>query len=111
MGNFVFATVLLAIIIIFTAVNSVRICDICDDMLALIDAGNTEEAIALWSEERDYLAIFVRDAEIDVVSAEADALGESIALEDGEAEMGAMRLREAITELRNSEKPSFQDIF
>ena len=111
MGNFIFASVLLLAVLIFTAVNSVLICNFCDEMTALIDEGKTEEAIAYWKEKKNYLQIFIRDAEIDVVSAEADALGESISIEDGEVEMGKLRLREAITELKNCEKITFGNVF
>ncbi len=111
MGNFICALVLLAVIIIFTAVNCTMICNICDDMIALIDEGKIDEAVKLWEEKRTYIAIFVRDAEIDVVTAEAGALGESIALEDGEAEMGRLRLRDAVIELKNSEELNFEDVF
>ncbi len=111
MGNMIIACILIAFVIIFTCVNSVIICSICDEMISLIDSGRTDDAISLFNEKRAYLAIFIRDAEIDVVSAEAEFLGESISFEDGEAEAGRMRLREAVTELKNSEKPTFQDIF
>jgi len=111
MGNFIFATILLSAVLIFTAVNSVVICNFCDEMTALIDEGKTEEAIDYWKEKKNYIQIFIRDAEIDVVSAEADALGESISIEDGEVEMGKLRLREAITELKNCEKITFGNVF
>lgn len=111
MGNFIFATVLLSLVLIFTAVNSVIICNLCDEMTALIDEGKTEEAIAYWKDKKNYIQTFVRDAEIDVVSAEADALGESISIEDGEVEMGKLRLREAISEVKNCEKMTFFNVF
>ncbi len=111
MGNFICATVLLAIVIIFTAVNSVIICNFCDEMIELIDNGKTEDAVEFWKSKKPYIQIFVRDAEIDVVSAEADALGESISIEDGEVEMGRLRLREAISELKSSEMVTFGNVF
>ena len=49
MGNFIFASILLAAVIIFTAVNSFIICDICDDITACIDSGETERAFELWN--------------------------------------------------------------
>ena len=104
MGNMILASILLAVVIIFTAVNSVIICNICDEMIKLIDENNTDSAIELWKEKKEYIQIFIRDAEIDIVSAEADALGESISIEDGEIEMGRLRFREAVVELKNSEK-------
>ena len=111
MGNFVCASILLALVLIFTSVNSVVICNFCDEMILLIDEGRYEEAIDYWRSRKNYIQIFVRDAEIDVVSAEADALGESISIEDGEVEMGKLRLREAVTEIKNSEKINFGNVF
>ncbi len=111
MGNMIVACILIAFVVIFTCVNSYIVCNICDEMIKLIDSGKTEEAIAMWEEKKSYLSLIIRDSEIDVVSAEAELLGESISFEDGEAEQGRMRFREAISELINSEKPSFQNIF
>lgn len=111
MGNVIFASILLSVVIIFTAVNSVIICNICDEIIELIDNGDAESAIALWNAKKDYIQIFVRDAEIDVVSAESEALGESISLEDGEAEMGKLRLRDAVIEIKNSESITLKNVF
>ena len=90
MSNFICAVTLIAVVIIFSVVNSVIICNICDELTRVLDEGN---------------------AEIDVVSSEAAALGESIALEDGEAELGALRFREAVEELRHGELPNIFNIF
>lgn len=111
MGNFIFATVLLSIVIIFTGVNSFIICELCDEMIELIDAGYTEEACAIWKENRTYISIFVRDAEIDVVNTEVEAMEGVSSIEDGEAEAGRMRLREAVAEILDSEKVSLADVF
>lgn len=111
MGNFISAAIILAIVVAFTGINSAFICNKCDEIIALNDAGNTEEAIALWNESKAYFAIFIRDAEIDVVSSEAESLGESVSLEDGEAELGRMRFSEAVKEIRDSEKIGLQNIF
>lgn len=110
MDNFIIACIILVSIFIFTGVNSYIICDTCDDIIALIDSKKEDEAKALWQKKRDYIAIFVRDAEIDVADSEAESLGKGAVLEDGEAEMGALRFREAIIEIRNSEKINLQDI-
>ena len=110
MDNFIIACIILVSIIIFTGVNSYMICDICDDIIALIDSGSDEEAKALWQEKRDYIAIFVRDAEIDVADSEVSSFGTGTAPEDGEAESGRMRFREAISEIRDCEKFNLQDI-
>ncbi len=111
MGNFITSVIILLLVISFTAINSTIICSICDEMVDLIDSGRSEQAIALWNEKREYIAIFVRDAEIDVVSSEAEALGRSVSLEDGEAELGMMRFRESVLEIKNSEKVNFRNIF
>lgn len=111
MENFVIAIILLIIIILFTALNSFFICRICDDIIAFIDIGDTENAYKLWKEKKSYLALFIRDAEIDVVDSEANALSEETPVEDGEAEAGKLRFRDAVKELRNSEFPNFDGIF
>ncbi len=110
MNNFIIACVILIAIVLFTGINSYIICDVCDEIISLIDSGKTDEAKDLWQSKRDYIAVFVRDAEVDVADSEAAALGEGISLEDGEAEMGKMRFREAISEIRDSEKFNLQDI-
>lgn len=111
MSNFICAVTLIAVVIIFSVVNSVIICNICDELTRLLDEGNVEKARDLWESKKGYLSFFIRDAEIDVVSSEAAALGESIALEDGEAELGALRFREAVEELRHGELPNIFNIF
>lgn len=111
MENFIVAIVLLTVIIVFTAVNSFMICSICDEIIMLIDIGEIDKACELWNEKKSYLALFIRDAEIDVVESESSALSSEIPFEDGEAEAGKLRLREAVTELKNSEMPNFKNIF
>lgn len=110
MDNFIAALIILAFIVIFTGINSAVICGICDDMIALIDKGKTEEACELWKRRQSYIALFVRDAEIDCVNAEVDALGGMQSNEADAAKAETIRLREAVIELRDSEKPNFQDI-
>lgn len=110
MGNFICAVVILSLVVIFTGVNSVIICDICDDMIGLIDSGYTEEAKAIWIEKRDYISVFVRDAEVDVVNSEAESLGVEIPVEDAEAAAATLKFREAVVELRNSESPFLLNI-
>lgn len=111
MGNFITSIIILLAVIVFTAVNSSIICSLCDEMISLIDSGERDRAIELWNEKREYIAVFVRDAEIDVASAEAESTGESLPLEDGEAEPEMLRFREAVEEIKNSEKLSFGNIF
>ncbi len=111
MENFVLAIVLLSIVVVFTGVNSVVICNICEEIISLAENGYYEDACRKWEESSGYIAIFVRDAEIDVVNAEAKELKSSIPFEDAEAEAGKMRFIDAVTEIIYSEKPSFQDIF
>lgn len=111
MGNFICSVILLTAVILFAVINSVIICNICGEMIDLAESGNISQAVAMWQEYKYYISYFVRDAEIDVVSAEADALGDSIELEDGEAEIGALRFKEAVTEIINSEKMTFGNVF
>ncbi len=111
MSNFVCAVILLSVALLFTGINSVIICNICDEMIELIDNGNAEKAKEIWYDRRDYLSFFIRDAEIDVVTAEAEAYSKEIAREDGEIEAAATSFRDAITELRHGELPSFLNVF
>ena len=57
MGNFYFALGILAFIIIFTAVNSFIICNICDDITEMIDKGDIENACKLWQEKGKYILL------------------------------------------------------
>ena len=111
MGNFIWSVALLAFVIIFTAVNSVIICNICDDVISMIDAGLVEDACELWQEKQRYIAFFVRDAEIDVVNAEVKKTEEKIPFEDGEAEADIVSLRDAILEIKHSESITWDSIF
>ena len=111
MGNFICAIIILSLIIVFTTVNSFIICNICDDAIALIDEGKTEEACKLWESRWSYIALFVRDAEMDVVNAEVKRFSFESTFEDGEAENGRLELREAIMEVRHSESASWRSIF
>lgn len=111
MNNFIIAIVLIAVVVIFTAVNSVYICSVCDDIQALLSEGKTEEAVALWEQKKLYLSLFIRDAEIDVASTEADNLMRLYSNEDGEAEMAKMSFSDAVDEIRLSEKLTFESIF
>ncbi len=110
MGNFICATVILILMIIFISVNSVIICNICDDITALIDTGEIEEAVKLWQEKKNYIALFVRDAEIDVVTAEASKIEQSTPIEDTEADPDSLGFREAVSEVKNSERFSWQGL-
>ena len=111
MENFAIAVILVSLTVIFIAFNCFYICSVCDDIISLIDENKTEEACRLWNERRNYISIFVRDAEIDVVDSEASALEEETPQEDGEAPASAMKFREAVLEIKNSEKPTFLNIF
>ncbi len=108
MGNFITALTILLLIIIFTVINSVYICSVCDDITSLIDEGKINEAKNLWNEKSGYISIFVRDAEIDVTMGEAENLNSETPIEDGEA---VLRFREAILEIKDSENPTFKNIF
>lgn len=109
MNNFIIAIIILALIIIFTVINSIYICSVCDDIIALIDEGRLEEAYSIWEEKKGYIAYLVRDAEIDVVTAETGSLGSDAAIEDGEAV--GLRFRDAIQEIKNTEAFSAENIF
>ena len=111
MGNFIIAVVLITLLLIFTGVNSFIISSICDELLSLVDEERIDEAKQLWEERKNYLSFFVRDAEIDVVSAEFNGASEKIANEDGEAELSITDLKDAINELKHGEKPTLANIF
>ena len=110
MGNFICATVILILMIIFISVNSVIVCNICDDITALIDAGEIEHAAELWQEKMNYIALFVRDAEIDVVTAEAMKIEEATPIEDAEAAPDSLAFRDAVAEVKNSERFCWQGL-
>ncbi len=111
MGNFICSIVILILMVIFISVNSVIVCNICDDITQLIDSGEVEEAAKVWQEKMSYIAFFVRDAEIDVVTAEASKIQQSTPIEDAEAAPDSMSFREAVTEVKNSERFSWQGLF
>ena len=105
MENFVIAILFLSTILLFTVFNSIYICGICDDIIDMIDNGDISAAGELWQENQGYISFFVRDTEIDSVSARAEAIKEG-----SEAE-SAQKLRSAVEELRDSEKATFRHIF
>lgn len=109
MNNFIVAIIILAVVIVFSVINSIYICSVCDDITALIDQNKLDEAKKLWEEKKDYISYFVRDAEMDVVSSEAEAIGSDTPIEDGEAV--GMRFREAIGEIKDTEEFSLTNIF
>ena len=111
MGNFICAVIIILALLLFVIINSVMICSICDDIIEFIDKGDTESAERLWSEKKNYISLFVRDAEIDVVTAEAEKLKKAIPPEDAEAETDAFALRDAIIEVKNSEFLNLQGLF
>ena len=111
MGNFILASILLAFVIIFTAVNSFIVCGICDDITAYIDSGENEKAFELWNNKRKYISVFVRDAELDVVQAHVEKLTSETPLEDGEAESALLAFRDAVSEVYHSEYPTFYNVF
>lgn len=97
--------------VLFVIINSAIVCGICDDIIGFIDEGDIESAERLWKEKKNYIALFVRDAEIDVVTAEAEKLKKEISAEDAEAETDAFAFRDAIIEVKNSEQLDFQGLF
>ncbi len=101
MRNFICAVLLLVFVFVFVGINSFIICRDVNEMIGLIDAGSVEEAICLWEEKRDYIAIFVRDAEIDAVDTVIVNNSDDI----------AQRLREAVEEVKNGEMLSLQSVF
>ncbi len=111
MSNYIIALILVACVACFTVFNSVFITDICDDIQELLNENKAKEAVDLWNAKRSYIAIFVRDAEIDVVDAEAKGLESETPLEDAEAENAILKFASAVNEIKQSEKLSFQTIF
>ena len=104
MGNFVYALIILALIIIFTAVNSVIICNICDDITALIEENCVEVACGVWEDNRKYISLFVRDTEIDLV----DTAIRQINTQNPD---GKNFFIEAVNEVRRSESIYWDCIF
>lgn len=103
MDNLIVAAVILLFVIIFTAVNAFIICGICDEIIALVDKGELNSALALWEDKRLYISLFVRDAEIDA----ADC-AHFTAPND---ETAASRFRESICEIRDTEHLCFSNVF
>lgn len=110
MGNFICATVILILMVIFISVNSVMVCNICDEITALIDENDLEAAAELWQEKKNYISLFVRDAEIDVVTAEAMKAEGSTPIEDAESAPNSLAFRDAVAEVKNSELFSWQGL-
>ncbi len=106
MGNFICSVILLLSIIIFVGVNTYNITDLCDEILALIESGNTKTAIELWESKEKYLSLFVRDAETDLVNSQI--LSYRLY---GENDSTNEQLIYAVTELKESEKISFLNVF
>ena len=50
MNNFIVAIIILAVVIVFSVINSIYICSVCDDITALIDQNKLDEAKKLWEE-------------------------------------------------------------
>lgn len=111
MGNFIVAVTLISLLLIFTGVNSFIVCSVCDELILLIEEENIDEAKRLWDEKKNYLSFFIRDAEIDVVSAEFNGASAKTANEDGEAESSIIDLKDAVNELMHGEKPTLHNIF
>lgn len=111
MGNFITALILLLAIGVFTAVNSSILCALCDEMLSLIERGDINGAIAVWDDNKGYFSLFVRDAEIDAVSAEIEKIRSSFEKDDGSYAVREAGLRDAINEILDSEKANLSDIF
>lgn len=111
MRNLIISCILLALVVGFTAISSYNVCRICDEMISLVDAGEIGKAYEIWQGSADYISFFVRDAEIDVVTAELEGVYKSLPIEDGEREAACIALRDAINEIRRSEQPSFRSVF
>lgn len=111
MENTILAFILIFIVLIFTGVNSFFICEICDKLIYLAEQEDINALENLWAEKRPYLSLFIRDAEIDSAEAEIKNLQTAIAFEDGETENAKISLTDAINELKNFEKLSFENLF
>ncbi len=110
MENLIIAVVLSALIIIFTIFNSFYLCNTCDEIIRLIDNKQFPEARDLWEKKRNYISLFIRDGEIDLVDSEIQALEQSLCEGDDLSYMGT-KFKEAVYEILHSEKPSFFNIF
>ncbi len=111
MNNFIIAIISVLLIFAFITINSFVICDICDDLIDYVEKEQLESAKDLWEKKKFYLSLFIRDAEIDVVTAEFNGVLEKTSIEDGESELNTTSLIDALNELKHSEKPSFNNVF
>ncbi len=104
MGNFIYAVIILVLIIVFTAVNSVIICNICDDIIGLIEEDSIDIARGIWENNRKYISIFVRDTEIDLVDT-------AIRQIETQIPDSKVLFKEAVNEVRRSESVDWDCIF
>ena len=111
MRNTVLAFIIVFAITCMIIANSANITRICRETGALIDSGNYREAAEKWERSRDYLSLFLRDAEID--AADLHARGLMAALDSGSAnaEEHAVGFRDALEEIIACETVSFLGVF
>lgn len=98
MENFIIAILTVAVIIVFSVINCVKITNLCEEMIALTEEGYFNIAYDLWQENKVYLSLFIHDPEID----EADEVFRMV--EGGDSD-STERLIEVLRELLDSEKP------
>ncbi len=97
MGNFICAASILTLTVLFVIVNTVIICNVCDEIINLLDQGQAEAAKELWEQKKGYISFFVKDKEIDAV--------------DFEAEKEDLAFRDAISEIKTGNVLVWQSIF
>ncbi len=106
MGNFIISLVLVSIIVIFICFNCFYISSVCDDILALIDQNEFQEACEIWNRSKNYISIFVRDSEIDIADSNIEDFSES-----GNEYYIEVYFRQSVLEIKDSEVPIFINIF
>ncbi len=111
MENLVVAVIILAVLLVFTGVNSFIICNSCEEISSFVNENAFDEAVTRWESRKNYIALFVRDSEIDIVDEQMEELFE---VEDGderELESAKNELLTALTELKQGEAIGWQQIF
>ncbi len=110
MGNLITGCILIAFVIAFTSLSSFIVVSTCEEIIALVDSGDIDSALQLWNRRACFISLFVRDAEIDVVTG-AFENSDKFPLEDGERETANTELCDAIKEIIDFERISFYSVF
>lgn len=110
MGNLITGCILIAFVIAFTSLSSFIVVSTCEEIIALVESNDTENALKLWNRRAGFISLFARDAEIDVVTAAFENT-DKFPLEDGEREAAHTELCDALMEIIDFERISFYSVF